>query len=99
MSEGGETAARGVAHQRLDLNVASRERQLREPARLERFLNIEAEVGDPGHELRVGLGLVPSAHDPESDPGVSLLHEAGDQRVQRAFVGRERVGLASREAE
>ena len=49
---------------------------LREPARLERLLNVHPVVDDVGDELSVGLRLVEAAHDAEADARVAALHEA-----------------------
>src|SRR5207249_1618938 len=46
-----------------------------------------------------GLRLVPAAHDPEGDPHVSLAHERGNDRVERAFVASQDVWTAGVEAE
>src|SRR5262245_30216747 len=73
-----ELGARSLGDEGFDLHVAARERGLGEPSRLQRLLDAEAVVGDAGHELGVGLGLVEPAHDPEADPDAVLLHEAGD---------------------
>src|SRR5688572_28404260 len=83
--------ARLLWQQRFDLHVAAGERSLRKPAGLERFLDVHAEVGDVAHELRVRLALVPTAHDPEADLDLALLHECGNDRVQRTLVRLERV--------
>ena len=45
------------------------------------------------HELRVRLRLVEAAHDAEADADVALLHEAGDDGVQRPFARRQLVGV------
>ena len=91
--------ARGLRHQRLDVDVAAAERSLREAARLERLLDVEAVVGDVGDELRVRLRLVEAAHDAEADLHVALLHERRDDRVQRPLARRERVRVAVFERE
>src|SRR6266850_8276663 len=66
----------------LHLHIAPFERPLGEPSRLQRLLDGHAEVRDVHHELRVGLRLVPAAHDPEADPHVVLRSEERDDRVQ-----------------
>ena len=76
-------------------DVAARERALREPAGLERLLDVEPVVDDVGDELRVRLRLVEAAHDPEPDPHVALLHEPRDDRVQRPLARREPFGCPS----
>ena len=87
------SGSRGLRNQRFDVHVAAGERALREAAGLERLLDVEAEVGDVGHELRVRLRLVEAAHDAEPDPHVALFHERRDDRVQRALARREHVRM------
>ena len=57
-----------------------------------RRLNIHPEVDNIGDKLRVGLRLIESAHNSESDARVALAHERGNNRVQRPLVPGERVG-------
>ena len=91
--------AGGFGHERFDLHVAAGEGSLREPAGLQRLLRGQAEVGDVGHELRVRLRLVPSAHDPEGDPRAVLLHESRDDRVERPLARSQRVRVVRLERE
>src|SRR6266850_2191938 len=83
----------------LHLHIAPFERPLGEPSRLQRLLDGHAEVRDVHHELRVGLRLVPAAHDPEADPHVVLLHEGRDDRVQRPLAAGDGVRLPRLERE
>ena len=99
VAERRQRRAGGFGHERLDLHVAAGEGALREPAGLERLLRRQAEVGDVGHELRVRLRLVPSAHDPEGDPRAVLLHEPRDDRVERPLARRQRVRVVRLERE
>ena len=46
-------------------HVAAGERELRHARGFERRLNVHAVIDDVGDELRVGLRLVPAAHDAE----------------------------------
>src|SRR5579872_6727300 len=86
-------------YERLDAHVATGEGALRKTSGFEGLLNIETEVGDIGDELCVRLGLVESTHDTEADLYVALLHECGDDGVQRAFARREHVRVAFFERE
>ncbi len=91
VSETGKRLARRIRHERFDRDVVSAERCLRESSRLERLLNIQAEVRDVRDELRVRLRLVPGAHNAEADARVVLLHQRRDDGVQRALPRREHV--------
>jgi len=64
---------------------------LREPRCLEGRLNIHLEIDHVGDELRVGLRLVPTAHDPERDPRVALLRKGRDDRVQGTLVPGQQI--------
>src|SRR4051794_1815859 len=99
MPESGERIARLPRNRALHLHVAPLERRFREAPRLQRLLDVHPEVRDVDHELRVRLRLVPSAHDAEPDPDVVLLHESGNDRVQRPLAARERVRVARLERE
>src|SRR4029078_12937419 len=68
-------------HKRLDIHVASLERSFREPARFKGLLNVETEVGDMRHELRVRLRLIKAAHDAETDSNAILFHKCGNDRM------------------
>jgi len=61
--------------------------------------NIEAEVGDPGHELCVGLGLVPSAMIPNPIRVSPFCMKPGISVCSGRLWGASVFGLASREAE
>ena len=52
-----------------------------------------------GDKLRVGLGLVPASHDPESNPDVSSAHHGRDNGVQWPLVSREGVRVGGVQAE
>jgi len=60
--------------------------------RFEGSLNIHLEVDHVGDELRVGLRLVPAAHDAEGHASVALLGEGRNDGVQRALAAGEHVG-------
>src|SRR5215472_17604060 len=69
---------------------------LAEPRRFERRLNIHLEISKVGYELRVRLGLVPSAHDSKGHARIALPGKRGNNRVERPLsscqgVGRSRV--------
>ncbi len=68
--------------------------QLGEAGGFQGGLDVHAEVDDVGDELRVGLGLVVSAHDAEGDARVAVGHEGGNDGVERALVSGEDVGEA-----
>ena len=88
----GRQAAPGALGNRLfDGDVEAGERRLRESSRLERLLDVQPEVGDVGHELRVCLCLIEAAHDAEADADVVLPHEAGNDGVEGTLVGRNLV--------
>ena len=70
-----QLATRHRGNQSFDADVTSREGPFGESAGLQCFLNIEAIVGDIGYELRMGLCLVPAAHNPEADLNPLLFHE------------------------
>ena len=80
-------------------NIAAFEGVLGEARLFERGLDVHAVVDDVGDELRVGLRLVPAAHDAEADVDVALLHEGRDDGVQGTLVSGERIGQAGRELE
>ena len=42
----------------------------------------------------MGLGLVETAHDAKRDPLIALLHEAGNDRVQRSRARTQRIRLS-----
>ena len=71
------------------LNVAAVEGLLGETRLFERRLDVHAEIDDVGDELRVGLGLIPSTHDSETDMNVALFHEGGNDGVERSLVAGE----------
>jgi len=54
-----------------DKNIVSTKRQLREPRRFERRLNVHVVIGHVRDELGVGLRLVPASHDAECDAYVA----------------------------
>ena len=80
-------------------DIAAVEGSLGEAGLFERGLHIHSVVDDVGDELRVGLRLVPAAHNAEADVDIALLHEGRDDGVKRAFVSGERVGQARSEVE
>ncbi len=88
----GEFKAHRFGHGFLDLHIAACEGSLGEASGLERLLNAHAVIDDVGDELRVRLRLVPAAHDAEADAHIALLHEAGDDGVQRTLVPGQHVG-------
>ena len=63
------------------------------------MLDVEIEVGDVRDELRVRLRLIPRAHDPEPDAHAVLLHEPGNDRVERPLSRREHVRVIGVERE
>src|SRR5207247_1328973 len=83
VTKGREIATRRRGDQRFDLHVTSREGALREPAGLERLLDVQTVVDDVRDELGMGLRLIEPAHDAEPDPDVAFLQERGNDRVQR----------------
>ena len=50
-------------------------------------------VGDVRHELRVRLPLIPATHDAEANLAIPVLHERGNDRMERALARLERVWL------
>src|SRR5262249_25528617 len=88
-----------LRHAALHLDIASLESQLGEPRRLERHLDVHAEINHIRDKPRVRLRLVPSAHDAEADRDAVLLHEGRDDGVQRTLASGKRVGLAGLEFE
>src|SRR5262245_45636296 len=84
-----------LGHKRLDVHVASLEGSFREPSSLEGLLDVETEVGDIRHKLRVRLRLIEAAHDAESNADTILFHERGNDRMQRTLSRRECVRVIS----
>src|SRR5581483_2108578 len=76
------------------LNVTAFESSLREPRRFQSRLNIHSKIDDIGDKLRMRLGLVPTAHDAETDVDVVFLHKSWNDGVQRALVSGNGIGLA-----
>jgi len=60
--------------------------------RFQRSLNVHLEVDHVGDELRVGLRLVPAAHDSEGHASVALLREGRNDRGAAALAAGEQVG-------
>src|SRR5512139_4158363 len=52
-----------------------------------------------GYELRLSLSLIHAAHDAEADVRIALLHESGDDGVERTLAGRQRVRVRCIERE
>src|SRR5579884_2552442 len=94
-----EGAADGGGNAVFHVHVASGEAELGEARGFEGGLYVHAEVHDVGNELRVRLRLIEAAHDAEGDARFALLHEGGDDRVQRALVAGHDVGRAGLEIE
>ncbi len=67
--------------------------------RLESGLDVHAAIDHVRDKLRVGLRLIPAAHDAERDARVAAGHERRNDRVQRAFARREHVGMPAIERE
>src|ERR1700730_16585359 len=99
VAHGGKLRAHLRRHRRFDLHVAALEGFLVESPRLERLLDVHAEIDDVGHELRVRLRLVPAALDAEADISFALLQEAGNDVVQRSLAPFQRVGQAGFQGE
>ena len=99
MAERRERIARRQGNQLFDRHIAAGEGGLREAAGLERLLDVEAAVGNARDELRVRLRLIEPAHDAEPDAHGVLLHERGNDRVQRSLARREHVGMVRLERE
>src|ERR1700756_4775312 len=83
----------------LHLHIAAVEGLLGEAGLFERGLHIHAEIDNIGHELRVGLRLIPASHDTEPDVHVTFFHECWNDGVERTFVSGKRVGEAGSELE
>ena len=85
-----------IAHRRgnavFHIDVAAGEGALGETRRLHRLLNIKAKIDHVRNKLRVGLGLIESAHDAKRDALVAVGHEAGNDGVQRALVPGQGIG-------
>src|SRR6187402_726801 len=80
-----------IRNSSLHLNVTAIEGLLGEAGLLQGCLYIHAIVHDVGHKLRVSLALIPSTHDSKSDMDIALLHESGNDRMQRTLMTGERV--------
>jgi hypothetical protein len=78
-----------------DIDIAALEGLFGEAGLFQRQLNVHAAIYHIRHELRVCLSLVPAAHDSERDTCVTLLHESGDDGVDRALARRERVRVVA----
>ncbi len=99
VAELAEAGAHRRRHPRLDVEVAAGKARLGEARRFHGGLDVHAVVDDVRHELRMGLGLVESAHDAEGDADVAMGHQRGNDRVQRALAAGELVGMAGLEGE
>src|ERR1700722_1352550 len=99
MAEACEFGLRGPREAILDEQVAAGEGVLRKAGSLERGLNVHLEIDDIRDELRVGLRLIPTAHDAEGDAYVAVLRECRDDGVERALVSGQRVGRSRVERE
>ena len=95
MSESRQLLPNVLRHKRFDVHVTSLECSFREPSGFKSFLDVETEVGDVGHELRMRLRLIKASHDAETDTDTILFHKRGNDRVQRAFSRRERIRVIS----
>src|ERR1700679_264096 len=81
----------------LHLDIATLKGSFREAGLFERSLDVHTIVNNVGDELRVGLSLVPAAHDAEADMDLALLHEGRDDGVERPLMSGEGVRQAGSE--
>ena len=62
-------------------------------ARIARLLEVHPEVDVVDQHLHLSLRLHGPAHDPESHPGLAVLHhESRDDGVERPLAGRVALG-------
>src|SRR5947199_3703335 len=86
-----------VAHRfwysRFDPHIAAPHRELREPRRFERRLNIHLVIDEIRNELRLGMRLIDASHNPKADVCVATLHESGNDRVEWPLVRSQYIGM------
>src|SRR6185312_2259855 len=99
MAAFGEARAHVRRNRLLHFDIAASECWFGESRLFERGLDVHAEVNNVGNELRLGLRLVPAAHDAEADMNVALLHKGRNDGVERALVSGKGIGQARREFE
>ena len=99
MAHGFELLDHGRRNARLHGQIAAVKCSFGKARRFERSLDVHPEIHDVGNKLGMRLGLVPASHDAESDACIALLHERGNDGVQRTLVWRERVRMAALERE
>jgi hypothetical protein len=76
---GADTERDGFLH----LDITTFERLLGETGLFKCSLDVHAKIHDVGNKLRVGLRLIPAAHNAKADVNVALLHEGGDDGMER----------------
>src|SRR5258708_1465739 len=89
----GKLLQRRQRHATFDGHIATARRFLEEPRRLQRLLQIHAEVHDVGHELGMSQRLVCAAHDSESNMFVAAFHKGGNDGMKRALSARKHIGM------
>src|SRR5258708_30703472 len=91
----GKLLQRRQRHATFDGHIATARRFLEEPRRLQRLLQIHAEVHDAGHELGMSHRLVCAAHDSESNMLLTAFRQGWPARMERGlYCGSKHVMIA-----
>ena len=87
-----ELVLRGTGEAIFDKHIAAGEGVFRKARCLERGLNVHFEIDDIGDELRVGLRLIPAAHDSEGDAHIAVLGESRNDGMEWTFMAAQSIG-------